>query len=277
MIVHRATVAPGYFRFMSIPLREGRDFTERDEAGQPLVMIVNETFAHRYFHGANPVGRKVKVEGAPITVIGMAKDSKYHTPMEAPLPYFYVPFRQRFAPGLNFSVLLRTEGDPLRMTSTLRRQALALNQDAVFTTMSYAEAATTSLYPQKVAASLLSVVGIVCVLMAAIGLFSVMSYAVSQRTQELGIRMALGARPSGVRWLVVREGLRLTLPGLAVGAAISAVAVQPLSGMLVKVGASDPATLAAAAGVVGLVSLAASYLPAMRATRLDPMQALRRE
>ena len=118
--------------------------------------------------------------------------------------------------------------NPLRMASTLRRQALALNQDAVFTTMSYAEAATTPLYPQKVAASLLSIVGIVCVLMAAIGRFSVMSYAVSQRTQELGIRMALGARPFGVRWLVVREGLRLTLPGLAVGAAISAVAASSI-------------------------------------------------
>ena len=275
MLIHRATVPPGYFLFMSIPLLEGRDFTERDEAGAPKVIIINETFAHRFFRGVNPIGRTVRVEGDPATVVGLAKDSKYHTTTEAPLPFFYVPFRQRFAPGLNFSVFLRTTGDPMRMTPVLRREALALNQDANFQTRLFSDAATASLYPQKVAASLLSVVGTVCLLLAAIGLYSVMSYAVSQRTQELGIRMALGARPRDVRVLVVRDGLALALPGLLTGVVAAVAAARPVSGMLVKVSAADPATLAAAAGFLGLVALLASYVPALRATTIDPMAALR--
>jgi ABC-type antimicrobial peptide transport system permease subunit len=175
---------------------------------------------------------------------------------------------------LNFSVFLRTQGDPLRMTQLLQRESLALNPDAVFSTRLLAEAATASLYPQKVAATLLSVVGLVCVLLAAVGLYSVMSYAVSRRTQEVGIRVALGAKPSDVRGLVVREGLKLLLPGLAAGAAAALLAVQPVSGMLIGVSPADPATFAAAALLLGMVGIAASYIPAFRATRIEPMRAL---
>jgi predicted lysophospholipase L1 biosynthesis ABC-type transport system permease subunit len=241
------------------------------------VIIVNETFARRFFRGLSPLGRKVNLYGGTATVVGLVKDSKYHIPMEAPLPYFYLPFQQWFAPGLNFSVLVKTAGDPMRMNTILRREALALNQDAVFTTRLYSDAATASLYPQKVAASLLGVVGIVCLLLAAIGIYSVMSYAVSQRTQELGIRMALGARPSQVLGLVVREGLALALPGLVVGVAASVIAARPLGGMLVRVSAADPSTFAATASFLLLVAVVASYLPAFRATRLDPVRALRGE
>jgi ABC-type antimicrobial peptide transport system permease subunit len=186
-----------------------------------------------------------------------------------------VPFRQWFRPGLNFSVFMRTAGDPMRMTPILRRESLELNQDAAFTTKLLADATEASLYPQKVAATLLSVVGLVCVLLAAVGLYSVMSYAVSQRTQELGIRVALGAQPGDVRRLVLFEGLKLVLPGLAAGAVAGILAAQLVSGMLIHVTPTDPATLAAAALLLGLVGLAASYIPAMRATRIEPMRALR--
>lgn len=277
MWVHRATVPPGYFRFMGIRLLDGRDFTERDDAGAATVILVNQTFARRFFRGLSPVGRKVTLYGTTATVVGLVKDSKYHTPLEAPLPYFYLPFQQWFAPGLNAAVLVKTAGDPMRMNTILRREALALNQDAVFTTRLYSDAATASLYPQKVAASLLGVVGVVCLLLAAIGIYSVMSYAVIQRTQELGIRMALGARPSQVLRLVVREGLALAVPGLLVGVAASVLAARPLGGMLVRVSAADPATFAATASFLLLVSVMASYLPAFRATRLDPVRALRGE
>ncbi len=275
MIIHRATVPPGYFKLMGIPLLDGRDFTERDEAGAPLVIIVNETFARRFFGGANPIGRKVRLERNVTTVVGMVKDSKYHSLIEAPMPYFYIPFRQWFAPGLNFAVLIKTAGDPMRMTPVLRREALALNQDAVFSTTLYTVAATASLYPQKVAAILLSVVGLVCLALAAIGLYSVMSYAVSQRTQELGIRMAMGARPADVRRLVVGDGLALTLPGLLLGVATALAASRLTSGMLVKVDQYDPLTFAASALFLCLVAAMASYLPALRATRVHPMTALR--
>jgi predicted permease len=276
MMIHRATVAPGYFRFMGIPLLEGREFTDRDdEHASEMRIVVNETFARRFFHGRDPIGRKLLMENGAAIVVGLVKDSKYHGLAEAPLPFFYLPFRQWFRPGLNFAVFLRTAGDPLRMTPALQRESLALNQDAVFSTKLLAEAAQASLYPQKVAATLLSVVGLVCVLLAAVGLYSVMSYAVSQRTQELGIRVALGAQPGDVRRLVLREGLRLVLPGLAAGSVAGILAAPLLSGMLIRVTPTDPVTLAAAALLLGLVGLAASYVPALRATRIEPMQALR--
>jgi predicted permease len=277
MMIHRATVPPGYFQLLGIRMLEGRDFTERDSAEAPLVIVVNETFANRFFNGRNPIGRKVRFDGPQATVVGLVKDSKYHTPMEGPTPFFYIPFRQYFAPGLNFSVFIKTVGDPLRMTSVLRREALALNQDAVFTTRLLADATAGSLFAQHAAASLLGVVGGVSLLLAAIGLYSVMSYAVSQRTQEMGIRMALGAQPGNVLGLVLKEGLRLFVPGLVAGSIMALAAARIVGGMLVNVSASDPLTFAFAAAFLGLVAALASYLPALRATRVEPMVALRNE
>ena len=151
MLIHRATVPPGYFRFMSIRMLEGREFTERDEAGAPAVMIVNETFANHFFGDASPVGRTVHVAGAVATIVGEVKDSKYTTPIEASAPYFYLPFRQWFAPGLNFSMLIRVSGDPMVIVPDLRREALALNQDAAFHAILLSDAVTYSLYAHKIA------------------------------------------------------------------------------------------------------------------------------
>jgi predicted lysophospholipase L1 biosynthesis ABC-type transport system permease subunit len=246
-----------------------------DGESKPLVIVVNETFARRFFGGRNPIGRKVRVEHHPATVIGLVKDSKYGALIETRLPFFYIPFDQWFAPGLNFAVMLKTSGDPMPLTPVLQREALALNPDAVFHTSRMEDATEASLYPQRVAATLLSVVGAVCLVLAAIGLYCVMSYAVSQRTQELGVRLALGASRSDVLVLVVREGLRLTMPGLVAGIAAALGAARLVSGMLFQVSAADPATFAAAAMFLGLVAGIASYLPAVRATRLDPMRALR--
>jgi len=275
MLIHNATAPPGYFDLLHIPLLEGRDFAESDDETKPLVIIVNQTFARRSFRGADPIGRSVKFGGTSATVIGMVKDSKYHVLTEAPIPFFYVPFRQWFAPGLNFSVLLKTVGDPIRVEPVLRREALALNQDAVFHTTPMAELATASLYPLRVAASLLTVAGIVCVLLAGIGLYSVMSYTVSQRTQELGIRMALGAQPADVRSLMVQEGLRLTIPGLLMGMVAAALAARTVGGMLVEISSFDPLTFIAGVVLLALVAVMASYMPARRATRVDPILALR--
>jgi putative ABC transport system permease protein len=277
MMIHRATVPPGYFKLLGIRMLEGRDFTERDSAEAPTVIVVNETFANRFFHGRNPLGRKVRVEGRQATVVALVKDSKYHTPTEGPTPFFYIPFRQWFAPGLNFSVFIKSVGDPLLFTPILRREALALNQDAVFSTRLLSDATTGSLFAQRVVASLLGVVGGISLLLAAIGLYSVMSYAVSQRTQELGIRMALGAQPGDVLGLVLREGLRLTVPGLLAGSVIGLATTRFIGGMLVNVSASDPLTFASAAAFLVVVAALASYLPALRAMRVDPVVALRNE
>jgi predicted permease len=277
MLIHRATVPPGYFQFMGIGILEGRDFTERDDERAPVVLIVNETFARRYFGGASPIGRKVGggLNQPTAIIVGEVKDSKYNTPTEEPSPYFYVPFRQFFAPGLNFSVLVRTKGDPMDVLPVLRHEALALNQDAVFRSARLSDAVGYSLYAQKVAASLLTVVGILCLLLAAIGLYSVMSYAVTQRTQEFGIRMALGASPFSVVRMVARESLLLTIPGLLLGFAAALAAFRVFGGMLVGVSPTDPLTFGGSALFLMAVILLAGYLPARRAVRVDPMIALR--
>lgn len=277
MTIHHATVPPGYFNLLGIQMIDGRDFTERDSANAPTVIVVNQTFANRFFHDRNPIGRKVRCNGGPATVVGLVRDSKYHTPMEGPTPFFYIPFRQRFAPGLNFSIFLKTAGDPLAMTPVLRREALALNQDAVFNTTLLSDATLRSLFAQRAAASLLGVVGGIALLLAAVGLYSVMSYAVSQRTQEMGIRMALGAEPGNLLAMVVREGLRLTVPGLVVGGVIGVLAARIVATMLVNVSASDPLTFLLAALFLALVAVLASLVPALRAMHVDPVVALRGE
>jgi predicted permease len=277
MWVHRATVPPGYFPFMGIPLLEGRDFTERDEGQAPPVMIVNETFARRFFGGRSPVGRTVRIGRAPVpaTIVAEVKDSKYDSPIEAREPYFYLPFRQWFQPGLNFAFLVKTAGDPMLALPDLRREALTLNQDAVFHSMRLTDAIGYSLYAQMTAATLLTVVGAVCLLLAAVGLYSVISYAVSQRTQEFGIRMALGASPWDVARMVALESLRLAAPGLLVGTAAALAAARAVGGMLVGVEAADPLTFGASALFLLAVTLLASYWPARRAVAVDPMTAVR--
>lgn len=277
MLLHRATVPPGYFEFMGIRMLQGRDFTERDDAAAPAVMIINETFAKHFFGSSNPIGRTVHVGGSNATIIAEVQDSKYNTPIETTTPYFYLPFRQWFAPGLNISMLVKTSGDPMGILPNLRREALALNQDAVFHSMLLSDAVSYSLYAHKVAASLLTAIGGLCLLLAAIGLYSVLSYAVSQRTQEFGVRMALGASRFKVVGLVTRESLFLTIPGLCVGFVVAVVAFRFFSGMLVGVSPADPLTLAASALFLIAVTLLASYLPARRAMQIDPMVALRCE
>lgn len=277
LIILGADVPPGYFDFMGIRMIEGRDFTQRDDERAPQVIIVNQTFARHFFHGVSPVGRKVHIYGDTATIVGLVKDSKYHTLTEAPAPYVYAPFPQRFWPGLNFSFLVKTVGDPMNMVPVLRREALSLNQDANFTSSRLTDAATKSLFAQRVAASLLSGIGGVCLLLAAIGLYSVMSYAISQRTRELGIRMALGARPSDVLKMVSRQALVLTVPGLMVGVLVSFAASRLVGSMLVGISAADPLTFAGSIVFLLVVALVASYLPGRRATRVDPTTALRCE
>ena len=275
MLLHRATVPPGYFDFMGIRMIEGRDFTERDEAGAPAVMVVNETFSRHFFGDATAIGRTVRISGNTVTIVAEVKDSKYDTPMQAPVPYFYVPFQQVFAPGLNISMLIKTRGDPMAVIPDLRREALALNQDAFFHSVRLEDAVGYSLYPQRVAAILLTATATLCLLLAAIGLYSVMSYAISQRTQEIGVRIALGASRFRVVQMVTRESVLLTLPGLLAGIGAALVVLRFFRSMLVGVSPTDPFTFVGAAVFLIAVAMLASYLPARRALRIDPMIALR--
>ena len=240
--------------------------------------VVNQAFARRYFAGANPVGRRIRAWGRWLTVVGMSKDVKHHSIAEPPTPYFYAPFRQGFSTGHAAIFYVRMAGDPTAAAAMLRREAAALDPGVgVIEAMRLTEYMGASLFPLKLAATLLAVLGAISVLMAAVGLYSVMAYAVSQRTHELGIRMAVGAQPLDVLRLVMRQGLALTGAGLAAGIFVAFAVTRAARGLLVNVSAADPLTFAAAAVFLALVAMLASYVPARRATKVDPMVALRCE
>jgi predicted permease len=290
MNVFRNVVSPGYLPLMHIPLVGGRNFTVQDNENAPAVMIVNEAFVRRFFAGRNPIGAKIHGWGDWFRVVGVAKDSKYHYLGESTPAYFYVPFRQVFREDMNLAFYVRTAGDPESALAELRAQARALDPNVtVFDAAPLKEFIGASLYPQKIAASLMTVLGSIALLLAAVGLYSVMAYSVAQRTQEIGVRMALGAQPAHVLRMVVRQGLVLTVAGLVAGGALAIAfgrAVASVSftnsamganAKLLGGSANDPLIYLAAAGFLCVVAALASYLPARRAASVDPMQALRTE
>ncbi len=276
--VHRTSVAPGYFRLLKIPLLEGRDFTENDDRQTQLVMMVDQAFARRFYGGASPVGRRVMVWKQWFTVVGLVRDSKYFSFTEAPRPHFYLPFRQSYQLGQHIVFFVRTKADPEAAISTVRTEAAAVDPNASsFTAAPLAEYNALLLFPLKLAASLLAVLGAIAFLLAGVDLYGVMSYAVGQRTQEMGIRMALGARPREVLGIVVRQGMLLTAGGVAIGVALSLASMRLLAAFLVGVSPFDALTFAAASLFLAAVAAVASFLPARRATRIDPFTALRSE
>jgi predicted permease len=276
MTVSTPAVAPDYFETLRIPVLQGRDFTDRDNRGSPFVAIVNQAFAQRYFGGANPLGRKVRVAGNWTTVIGEVKDSKYRRLTEPPTPYLFEPYRQWNGGEFWMAFFIRTVGPSSGMIQAVRHEAAAVAPDAaVAEVVPYEEEIGGTLYGQKVAAALLSVLGAVAVLLAALGLYGVLAYTVSQRQHEFGIRMALGAAPGDVVGLVLRRGMLLTVAGVAGGVVLALLAAPLASGFLIGVSPGDPVAFAGAALFLAAVALAASYLPARRATKVDPMVALR--
>jgi predicted permease len=275
MKIYYNAVAPGFFDMMRIPRIDGRDFTERDDMKTP-VMIVNQTFARRFFAERNPVGRKVRFWRQWFTVAGVVKDSKYHSPTEDSSPFIYV--RQIYLNDPSISFCIRSAGQSIDALATFRREVGAMDPNvAVFDAMSLADHMGGSMFAQRVAASLLGVLGGVSLLLATLGLYSVMACTVSQRTQEIGIRLALGARRRAVLGLIVRQAMLLTGAGLLAGMAAAFAAARLVSGMLFRVSAGDPVIFAGAALFLSGVALLASYLPAWRASKVDPMVALRHE
>lgn len=290
MKMFRNVISPGYLPLMHIPLVDGRDFTEHDDEKSNPVMIVNQTFVKRFFAGRNPIGRRVRGWGKWFTVVGVAQDSKYHYPGEATPPYFYAPFRQVYRADMQLAYYVRTSGDPKRVLPLVRQKVREIDPNVtVFDAVPLTEYISASLYPQKVAASLLTVLGALAVVLAAVGLYSVMSYSVVQRTHEIGIRMALGARPDDVLRLVVRQGLTLTSVGMLVGFVLAVAVARSLSalsfassamgsgGRLLGVSAADPLIYLGAALFLTGVAAFATYIPARCAAKVEPMEALRYE
>jgi predicted permease len=290
MNIFRNVISPGYLDLMHIPIVEGRNFTEQDNEDAPAVMIVNEAFVRHFFAGRDPIGQKIHGWGDWFRVVGVAKDSKYHYLGEPSTPYFYVPFRQVYRTDMSIAFYVRAQSDPASVLTTLRAQTRDLDPNVtVFDAVPLKEFIGASLYPQKIAASLMAVLGSVAVLLAAVGLYSVMAYWVVQRTQEIGVRMALGAQPGHVLRMVVRQGLSLTAGGLIIGGLLAFVLSRAVSSVsftnsamgagarLMGDGSADPLIFVAAAAFLCALATVAAYLPARRAASIDPMQALRTE
>ncbi len=267
-------VGPDYFVTMGIPLVSGREFTRADDEKAALVAVVNETMAARYWRGKDPIGERVQVKGRWMRVVGVAKDSKYQSVRETPKPFFYVPWRQNFTVGGGLYV--RTPLSPETMAAALAREVHALDGNlAPYEMITMQEQVDRSTSPQLVAVTLVGVLGALALLLAAIGLYGVMSYAVSQSTRELGLRMALGADASNVLRLVMSRGLTLMFGGVLLGAAVALGLTRLMGNMLYRVSPRDPLAFGAAFAVMTVAALAACCLPALRATRTDPARALR--
>jgi macrolide transport system ATP-binding/permease protein len=267
-------VGPAYFATMGIPLLSGREFTRADDSNGAPVAIVNQTMAARYWRGQSPVGQRLQMKGKWVQVIGVAADSKYQSMREAPRPFFYVPLRQNFSIGADLSI--RTSQPPQTIAVALAREVHALDGNlAPYELITLQEEVDRSTSPQQVAVTLVGILGGLALLLAAVGLYGVMSYAVSQSTRELGLRMALGARASNVLRLVLSRGLALTAGGVFLGAAVALGLTRLLGNYLFQVSPRDPLAFGSALLVMLFVALAACLLPAWRATRTDPSRALR--
>ncbi len=267
-------VGPDYFTTMGIPLVSGREFTRADDEKAALVAVVNETMAARYWRGRNPIGQRVQVKGRWMQVIGVAKDSKYESVRETPKPFFYVPRRQNFTVGAG--LYIRTPLSPETMAAALTREVHTLDANlALYEVITLQEQLDRSTSPQQVAVTLVGTLGGLALLLATIGLYGVMSYAVSQSTRELGLRMALGADASNLLRLVFSRGLALTAGGVLLGGVVALALTRLLGNLLYKVSPYDPLAFGSALAVMTMAALAACILPAWRATRTDPARALR--
>ena len=267
-------IGPDYLVTMGIPLVAGREFARGDDEKAAPVAVVNETMAQRYWQGRNPVGDRLQVKGRWMTVVGVAKDSKYSSVRERPMPFFYVPIPQN--PIKNGTLYIRTPLAPQTMATAIAREVHALDANlAPYEVITMQEQLDRSTSPQMVAVTLVAVLGGLALLLAAIGLYGVMSYAVSQSSRELGLRMALGAGASNLLKLVLSRGLALTAGGVALGAAVALGLTRLLGSLLYKVSPRDPLAFGSALVVMTIASVAACFLPAWRAARTDPARALR--
>ena len=277
MKILRNIVGSGYLDLMRIPIVEGRDFTEHDDENTMPVMIVNQTFARRFFGGRTAVGHRVHSGDRWFTIAGVARDSKYVRPNEPATPYIYALSRQAHSIAAT-ALFIRTAGDPtLAMAAMWSTTRVVDPAVGIFDAMPLTEYISASLFGQKTAAVMLAVLGVVALMLAATGLYSVMAHSVAQRTREIGLRMALGARPADVVALVMRRGMRLTLLGVAIGVIAALAFTHLAASLLVQVSATDPLVFVSASLFMAVVALAANYLPARRATHIDPIEALRSE
>jgi hypothetical protein len=263
---------------MGVPLLSGRDFTDADSASSPDVAVVSETLARRYWPGEDVLGKELtatRPDGASrLTVVGVARDARWVSLAGEPEPYIYVPLAQQYQSQIN--LLVKTTG--ATAIPQVRALVREMNPHLPLTTaMPLADVTAIGLVPQRIAAAVAGSLGLVGLLLAAIGIHGVTSYAVGRRTREIGLRIALGADPSAVLLLILRQSLGLVVAGVVLGLLLSAAASQALRSLLFGVGALDPIVFAGAGLLFVVVAGAATLIPARAASRVDPLTALKNE
>ena len=269
-------VSPGYFETLGTPLVSGRGFLESDNADAAPVVVINETMARRFWPGRDPLDTPLRVGDTEHRVIGVAKDGKYRTLGETPSPYYYLPLLQRHEPSVYLHV--RTRADPSTLVAPVLKEIRTLDPNLpVFDVKTMTDHMGFALLPARLASSMFGAFGLVALLLAVVGLYGVISYWVNQKTREIGIRTALGAGKGDVLKLILERGLKLTGAGIVCGLVAAVALGQVVAGFLYGVSPVDAATFVAVPVMLALVAMLACYLPARRATKVDPMMALRNE
>jgi predicted permease len=275
--------SPGYLKTMGTALIAGRDFDDRDAVGAPKVAIVNEVFAKRFYDGANPVGHTFRVEGGAgeqdrvYQVIGLVRNTKYYELREDFIPIGFFPIAQNESPGSGATIMLHTTGRPQDVFRSVKSAVAAVNPGFVLEYRALTAQIEESLLRDRLMAALAGAFGVLAAVLAAIGLYGVIAYMVARRQNEIGVRMALGADRASVIRLVLREALMLLIAGLAIGTGLALWAGKAAETLLFGLKPNDAVTFVAAAVLLGAVAVAAGYVPARKASRMDPMNALRVE
>ena len=277
------TIGDGYFKTMEIPLLKGREFTERDAAGAPGVIIVNQAFARKFFPAEDPLGKRIKPgistdEDDPVMreIVGLVADVRNRNLNSDLRPGFFVPQSQ--VPFSQMAMVVKTDRDPHSLVNAVQNEVQAMDKEVpVFRVKTMNEYISATVAAPRFNATLLVIFAAVALILTIVGLYGVMSYSVVQRTNEIGIRMALGAQTGDVLRLIVAQGIKLVLLGLGVGLAAAFALTKVISSLLFGVTTKDPYTFGAVALLLALVALLACYIPARRATKLDPLVALRNE
>ena len=276
------TVGPSFFTTMQIPIQRGRDFEERDRAGSPPVAVINELFAKANFGDQNPLGQRLVLRAGPVPremeIVGVTKDARYGSLTRDIPPVVYIPYDQGFPQPVQMVYALRTAGDPLVLVNTVREMVhQADTRVPVSNVRTQAAEIDRSINQAIVFARLCTAFAILGLAIACVGLYGTLSYSVARRTNEIGIRMALGAQPGGVIWMVLRQVFAMTMIGLAIGLPIALASSKFIGSFLFGMKPNDPLAIATAVTVLIAAAVAAGYAPARRASKIDPMVALRHE
>ena len=278
VLVQTNNIGLGFFETLGISLTHGRVFAETDSQQSPKVMIINQAMANRFWPNQDPVGKRLKLFGDQDfrEVVGVVADSKYNSLTEPRRPFMYIPLQQEYAPQINLHV--RTATDPKGMIAALRSEVQQIDPSlSVLNAQTLSERVQNSLGGERTQATLLGSGGVLALILAAVGLYGVMSYSVAQRTREIGIRMALGAGRRNVMGLMLKQGVTLVSAGVVLGLGAAFGVTRLLASLLFGVSSLDPITFIGTSGVLVVVALLASYVPARRATKVDPIIALRYE